>query len=153
MKRRNFFKWAGVSWLLSVLPMVIAACSSQKGKSLSTPDRASPSPNLPKRADGLIAVGTVAALDQAGFIKTQFAGKPAIVVRDPAHKNTLRALSQTCTHAGCLVDWNADEKRLECPCHDSHFAIDGRVLQGPAEKALPTYSVKLENSTVLLSTH
>lgn len=149
MKRRNFVKWAGASWLVSVLPIAIAACSGQKEKSPASPD---PALNLSKRADGFIAVGTITALDQTGFLKTKIEGKSAIVIRDPVHKNTLRALSQTCTHAGCLVDWNADEKQLECPCHDSHFAVDGRVLQGPAEKALPTYAAKLENNTVLLST-
>jgi cytochrome b6-f complex iron-sulfur subunit len=149
MKRRNFFRLVGIGWFVTALPNAITACSSQTGKFLST-SQASPLPDLPKRADGFVAVGTVSTLDQTGFLKTQIAGKPALIVRDPAHKNTLRAVSRTCTHAGCLVDWNADDKKLECPCHDSQFALDGRVLQGPAEQALPTYAAKLENNDILL---
>jgi len=153
MKRRNFFRWVGASWFVSVLLNVTAAYSNQKGKSLSAIKKTVLLSDLPTRSDGFVVVGTATVLDQAGFLKIQIAGNPVLVIRDPAQKNTLRAVGQTCTHAGCLVDWNAEEKKLECPCHDSEFSIDGKVLQGPAKKALPIYPAKLENNTVLLKSN
>jgi len=45
---------------------------------------------------------------------------------------TLRAVSAACTHMGCLVAWNPNEKSWDCPCHGSRFGVDGRVLHGPA---------------------
>jgi Rieske Fe-S protein len=49
----------------------------------------------------------------------------------------LRAMSSVCTHRGCDVHWNPDEKVWDCPCHGSRFAPDGTVLRGPAMQPLP----------------
>lgn len=57
-------------------------------------------------------------------------GKLLAVSRDA--EGTLRSLSAACTHMGCLVAWNPNEKSWDCPCHGSRFAMDGAVLHGPA---------------------
>jgi Rieske Fe-S protein len=54
------------------------------------------------------------------------------------------AVSAKCTHAGCTVEWNApvnDKVPLRCPCHESHFSLDGGVLSGPAKTPLAHYTV------------
>jgi glycine/D-amino acid oxidase-like deaminating enzyme/nitrite reductase/ring-hydroxylating ferredoxin subunit len=57
--------------------------------------------------------------------------------RDDA--GTLHERSATCTHLGCVVDWNALEKSWDCPCHGSRFTPDGEVMTGPA--AAPLHAV------------
>ncbi len=53
------------------------------------------------------------------------------------------ALSRTCTHLGCTVNYQETEDILECPCHQSRFQIDsGKVIQGPAKRPLPLYAVE-----------
>lgn len=47
-----------------------------------------------------------------------------------------RALSLRCTHLGCNVNLDRGAGELLCPCHGSRFALDGRVLAGPASKEL-----------------
>jgi glycine/D-amino acid oxidase-like deaminating enzyme/nitrite reductase/ring-hydroxylating ferredoxin subunit len=47
-------------------------------------------------------------------------------------EGTLHAVSPSCTHLGCQVNFNAAERSWDCPCHGSRFAPDGSVLQGPA---------------------
>jgi 3-phenylpropionate/trans-cinnamate dioxygenase ferredoxin reductase component len=49
---------------------------------------------------------------------------------------SLNAVSAVCTHMGCLVEWNEDEETWDCPCHDSRFDPNGRVIRGPAKRDL-----------------
>jgi glycine/D-amino acid oxidase-like deaminating enzyme/nitrite reductase/ring-hydroxylating ferredoxin subunit len=55
-----------------------------------------------------------------------------IVAGYRADDGTLTAVSPTCTHRGCHVNWNTAERSWDCPCHGSRFAPSGDVLQGPA---------------------
>jgi glycine/D-amino acid oxidase-like deaminating enzyme/nitrite reductase/ring-hydroxylating ferredoxin subunit len=50
--------------------------------------------------------------------------------RDRDGKLHLR--SAVCTHLGCHLHWNTTEQCWDCPCHGSHFAPDGGVLNAPA---------------------
>jgi len=58
------------------------------------------------------------------------------------------ALSRFCTHLGCTVPWNPEDKRFVCPCHASAFAITGDVSSPPAPRALDYYPVRIENGIV-----
>jgi nitrite reductase/ring-hydroxylating ferredoxin subunit len=40
----------------------------------------------------------------------------------------LEARSGVCTHQGCHLRLNDAERRLDCPCHRTRFAFDGRVI-------------------------
>jgi glycine/D-amino acid oxidase-like deaminating enzyme/nitrite reductase/ring-hydroxylating ferredoxin subunit len=48
----------------------------------------------------------------------------------------ITALSPVCTHAGCIVNFNAEEKSWDCPCHGGRFDLQGKVLTGPPRKDL-----------------
>jgi glycine/D-amino acid oxidase-like deaminating enzyme/nitrite reductase/ring-hydroxylating ferredoxin subunit len=61
-------------------------------------------------------------------------GERCAIYRDET--GAVHALSARCTHRGCLVHFNDAERASECPCHGSRFAIDGSVLQGPANEPL-----------------
>jgi Rieske Fe-S protein len=54
----------------------------------------------------------------------------------------LSCVSATCTHLGCHVQWNDAERSWDCPCHGSRFDVAGRVLNGPAVKALRAIRVE-----------
>jgi glycine/D-amino acid oxidase-like deaminating enzyme/nitrite reductase/ring-hydroxylating ferredoxin subunit len=58
------------------------------------------------------------------------------VYRDEA--GALHAVSARCTHLGCIVHFNNADRAWECPCHGSRFAVDGTVIQGPANRPLPS---------------
>ena len=52
----------------------------------------------------------------------------------------VHTLNPVCTHAGCIVNWNNEEKSWDCPCHGARFDIDGKVLTGPATRNLEQVS-------------
>ncbi|OLP18889.1 cytochrome B6 [Leptolyngbya sp. 'hensonii'] len=150
MERREFLSWVGVGVLASSLPVAIVACNSSTTESTNSASPASSAGSSP-RGDGFVVVGTIAKLDEAGFIEDkQFAGGPILVVRDPKQPETVRAVSSVCTHAGCAVSWKKDQTAFDCPCHASTFNPDGTVKRAPAKKPLKTFLAKVEGDTVLV---
>lgn len=142
MDRREFLGLVGVGGVVSCIPATIAAC---------TPQAQSSDPSSSPRADGFLAVGTVAELAQKGKIEAKdAAGNPVLVVRNPTNAEAIVAVNPTCTHAGCMVNWATDQQAFACPCHGSRFAADGKVLQGPATAPLATYTAKIEGDTILV---
>jgi Rieske Fe-S protein len=59
--------------------------------------------------------------------KVAFAG---YAIKEAA--GAIRVFAVNCSHLGCSVQFNADAKRFDCPCHGSQFAADGHVVHGPA---------------------
>jgi cytochrome b6-f complex iron-sulfur subunit len=52
----------------------------------------------------------------------------------------LSTINTTCTHLGCQV--TPGPNGFTCPCHGSHFDLQGSVVNGPATKALGSQPVE-----------
>jgi len=70
--------------------------------------------------------------DEGGIVEIE--GRHAGVYKDT--RGGLHGVRPVCTHMGCPVRWNPDEKTWDCACHGSRFDIEGNVTGGPAVKAL-----------------
>ncbi|HYN95778.1 MAG TPA: FAD-dependent oxidoreductase [Pilimelia sp.] len=79
-------------------------------------------------------VDSVADIGPGSGAVLRVAGERCAVYRDEA--GTVHAVSARCTHLGCIVAFNDAETAWECPCHGSRFAVDGSVIQGPANRPL-----------------
>ena len=154
IKRRSFLGYFSVGWLATCFPVVLAACAPNTSESQATAktdepaaaDKDKTKPATKKTADGYTAIGSVSQLEKAGYLQT----KQVAVSRDPANPKQLVAVNPKCTHQGCDVAWVPGAKKYACPCHDSDFAADGKVLKGPATAPLATYPVKIVGTQVLV---
>lgn len=64
--------------------------------------------------------------------------------------NTYSALLLKCTHQDNQLTAAADG--YSCSLHGSAFNRDGRVTKGPAERALKTFPVTVENNQIVIHT-
>jgi cytochrome b6-f complex iron-sulfur subunit len=146
MNRRKLLSWFGLGWLVSLLPSSLIGCSDNPAPSASSSPTAPESVAAAPKGN-FKEVGTVAQLDN----NRELVFNKISVVLDPKDKTKVLAVSTVCTHNQCIGKWKSDEKKYDCHCHDAEFAPDGKVLQGPAKKPLPTYAAKIENGKVLVS--
>ena len=64
--------------------------------------------------------------------------------------NQAIAFAPSCTHLGCAFHWDENKKEFICPCHTSGFSVDGKVLSGPAPRALDRYQIKIQGTKLLI---
>ncbi|MEO0352107.1 MAG: Rieske (2Fe-2S) protein [Cyanobacteria bacterium P01_A01_bin.15] len=153
MNRREFGNLMGLGMIATSLPVAIAACTPKDTVSDAPADAPAAAPaekiDSKPREDGFAALGTVADLDNNGYLsKKAFIAGPVIVIRDPANADDLIALNSMCTHQGCGVEWKDDA--FACPCHGSKFGTDGSVSAGPATEPLDPYEVMIDGDLVLV---
>ena len=60
-----------------------------------------------------------------------------------------RAFNVVCPHAGCFVDYMEAEDGYLCPCHNSTFALDGKISSpgSPAPRGLDELEVEIRNKS------
>ncbi|OYO24716.1 ubiquinol-cytochrome C reductase [Enemella dayhoffiae] len=71
------------------------------------------------------------------------------------HVAGIMAYSKICTHVGCPISlWEQQTHHLLCPCHQSTFDLGdgGKVVFGPAARALPQLKITVDNEGYLVAT-
>ena len=135
--RRDFLDWVLGTWLAGVIGSVVYPIS----RYLVPPDvaeAAPPSVNAGKAADIAPNSGKI----------VPFGTVPVIVVRTGAGE--LRAFSATCTHLSCTVQYRADLEHIWCACHNGHYDLTGRNIEGPPPRPLDRYDVIMKDDDVLI---
>ena len=115
----------------------------------SPPPRKAPETEIVKLED--LKPATVVTFDYPD------SDSPAILLRldGPAQggigpDRSIVAFSLLCTHKGCPLNWNADQKMLICPCHWSSFdpALNGRMIIGQASQSLPQITLRISEGSI-----
>jgi menaquinol-cytochrome c reductase iron-sulfur subunit len=74
-------------------------------------------------------------------------GTAWVVRRDD---NRVVAFGPSCTHLGCPYHWDDQSKNFLCPCHNSVFSIDGKVVSGPAPRPLDRFDTKTDGARLMI---
>jgi nitrite reductase/ring-hydroxylating ferredoxin subunit len=100
--------------------------------------------------DGWTEVGALDELPEGKGRAVRVGDEPMVLVRSGEQ---VFALSDVCTHQGAQLHGGAvktaSPATITCPFHGSIFRLeDGRVMRGPATRALATYEVRIEDGSV-----
>jgi len=140
ISRRSFLG----SSALVVLPTLCASCT----------DDVPPPVDLPAVANNAIAIplGDFPELAKAGgSIVGQSKGYANPIVVAHINDTSFAALDAICTHMRCTVAYNALNLSLDCPCHGSTYEVDGRVIGGPAPRALKAFAASSDGTTLTIT--
>lgn len=69
---------------------------------------------------------------------------------DKAKEPEWIAMSAACTHMGCIVAWNSQDRLLHCPCHDGAFTRYGAPSNSGKRylRSLPRMEVQIRDGQV-----
>lgn len=73
-------------------------------------------------------------------------GLPAPLYVHRHRDGRVTAVLTRCTHRGCTAAPRS--RRIVCPCHGSQYALDGAVVQGPAERDLVRFPARFESDRI-----
>jgi cytochrome b6-f complex iron-sulfur subunit len=79
----------------------------------------------------------------------KFGNRPGILVRTPAGE--LRAFSAVCTHLNCTVQYRSDLSQIWCACHNGHYDLGGKNVEGPPPRPLDPYVVNVRGNQIVVS--
>lgn len=79
----------------------------------------------------------------------RFGSRPGLLILDADGK--YRALSATCTHLGCIVQYRSDLHEIWCPCHNGIYDINGRNVSGPPPRPLDVFDVHVRGDEIVVS--
>ncbi|MCS7008907.1 MAG: Rieske (2Fe-2S) protein, partial [Chthoniobacterales bacterium] len=79
----------------------------------------------------------------------KFGTRPALLIRH--EDGTYTAMSAICTHLGCTVTYEPDQKRVFCPCHSGVYdAVSGKNVAGPPPHPLERYEVEIRDGQIIV---
>ncbi len=57
--------------------------------------------------------------------------------------------SATCSHLGCLVNYQREKGEFVCPCHGGRYDLSGKNIAGPPPAPLTRFPVKMQDGMIL----
>ncbi len=137
-ERRDFLKVAlgagFAAWLVAVLYPVLSYLKPPRQAEVEVTS---------------VLAGKASKIEKDSGMIVRFGSKPVILIRTAAGE--FRALSATCTHLDCTVQYRKDLGVIWCACHNGKYDLTGRNISGPPPRPLDEYRVILQGDDVYIS--
>lgn len=144
MKRKEFIKNCGFACLVSSsISALLQSCAGSKiinGKIVE-------SDLIIPLSDFRVKNDDAASFKRYIVVQHDLLQYPVCVYR--LSETEYSALWMRCTHQGTELQVFGD--KLQCPAHGSEFSNRGDIQNGPADKSLRTFPVKIENNQLFIS--
>lgn len=136
--RRSF-----VNWLLgTTVGATVAAALYPVFRFVIPPDVAEAPANK-------VLAGQLSELSPNSGKIFRFGAKPGILVRTGGGE--VRAFSGICTHLNCTVQYRADFQHIWCACHNGHYDLQGKNIEGPPPRPLESYDVNIVGDDIFVT--
>jgi len=107
-----------------------------------------PPPAADLGSDTVIA-GRVGELKRNTGKIFRFGSKPGLLILTA--EGEYRALSATCTHLDCTVQYRGDLHEIWCACHNGLYDLNGRNISGPPPRPLEAYDVHVRGEEIVVN--
>jgi len=78
----------------------------------------------------------------------RFGNRPGLLIREASGE--YRAMSATCTHLSCTVQFREDLHEVWCACHNGKYNLDGRNISGPPPRPLEAFDVQVRGDEIFV---
>ena len=150
--RRSFFKLAsiGIGSVLTVMlgyPLIVSLVSKSKTLVAKIFSNLGPVNNI---QDSFSPVEQPTKLNFSNTVQDAFISttNPEQVWVVKKSSDDLKVFSPVCPHLGCRYNWDEERKLFVCPCHNSVYTIEGKLISGPAPRGLDELPVEIKNSNL-----
>jgi cytochrome b6-f complex iron-sulfur subunit len=106
-------------------------------------------PKSPKDMVNSVKAGNATQFPNDSSQIIKFGRQPVILVKTIEGK--FIALSATCTHLDCIVQYKKTTNQIWCACHNGTFDLNGRNVSGPPPRPLEKYEVNLMNDEIIIT--
>ena len=79
----------------------------------------------------------------------RFGSRPGLLLLSP--DGEYRAMSATCTHLSCTVQYRDDLREVWCACHNGMYDLNGRNVSGPPPRPLEAFDVHVREDEIVVS--
>ena len=105
----------------------------------------------PKASDvggDAVVAGRVGELKPNSGKIFRFGNRPGLLIHTSSGE--YRAMSATCPHLSCTVQYRDDLQQVWCACHNGKYDLNGRNVSGPPPRPLEAFEVQVQGDEIFV---